>query len=126
MAATAPAVSPKPKVGVSTRVLACLVFFHAAAWNGSGLCRRENIPAAAPSSNRSCGEQESFAHGGVYPLLLCAQLLLGVASVPMQPFGISYIDDHASRKNSPLYLGLPPPPPPSPIGSRFLRRRDRS
>ncbi|XP_019714832.1 solute carrier organic anion transporter family member 2B1-like, partial [Hippocampus comes] len=76
------------------------------AWNGSGLCHLENIPAEAPSSNRSCGEQESFAHEGIYYLLLFGQLLLGVASVPMQPFGISYIDDHASRKNSPLYLGI--------------------
>ncbi|XP_051903056.1 solute carrier organic anion transporter family member 2B1 isoform X1 [Hippocampus zosterae] len=78
----------------------------APAWNGSGLCRRENVAAEAPSSNGSCGERGSFAHEGVYPLLLFAQLLLGVASVPMQPFGISYIDDHASRKNSPLYLGI--------------------
>ncbi|XP_077402025.1 solute carrier organic anion transporter family member 2B1 isoform X2 [Vanacampus margaritifer] len=78
-------------------------------WNGSILCRAGSVAAAnatAPLSNRSCGEQGSSAHEGVYPLLLFAQLLLGVASVPMQPFGISYIDDHASKKNSPLYLGI--------------------
>uniref|UniRef100_A0A3B4Z7M8 Solute carrier organic anion transporter family member n=1 Tax=Stegastes partitus TaxID=144197 RepID=A0A3B4Z7M8_9TELE len=57
-------------------------------------------------SNQSCLAQQSSAQQVVYPLLLLAQLLLGVASVPIQPFGISYIDDHASRRNSPLYLGI--------------------
>lgn len=43
---------------------------------------------------------------GVYPILLLGQLLLGIGGVPIQPFGISYIDDYAERRNSPFYLGL--------------------
>ncbi|XP_061606715.1 solute carrier organic anion transporter family member 2B1 isoform X1 [Phyllopteryx taeniolatus] len=77
--------------------------------NSSGLCHVQSVLHAnstAPLSNQSCGEHESSAHEGIYPLLLLAQLLLGVGSVPVQPFGISYIDDHASKKNSPLYLGI--------------------
>ncbi|XP_031730020.1 solute carrier organic anion transporter family member 2B1 [Anarrhichthys ocellatus] len=73
--------------------------------NSSGLCQSES-PLATSSSNRSCSRQESPAQLGVYPLLLMGQLLLGIAAVPIQPFGISFIDDHASRKNSPLYLGI--------------------
>ncbi|XP_053703882.1 solute carrier organic anion transporter family member 2B1 [Synchiropus splendidus] len=70
--------------------------------NISGLCES----TSHLSTNQSCHQPESSAQQFVYPLLLIGQLLLGIASVPIQPFGISYIDDHASRKNAPLYLGL--------------------
>ncbi|KAK5858144.1 hypothetical protein PBY51_002309 [Eleginops maclovinus] len=73
--------------------------------NRSSLCQSES-PVSTSSSNQSCSRQQSGAQQGVYPLLLMGQLLLGIAAVPIQPFGISYIDDHASRKNSPLYLGI--------------------
>ncbi|XP_037323263.1 solute carrier organic anion transporter family member 2B1 isoform X2 [Pungitius pungitius] len=73
--------------------------------NSSGLCQSES-PVTASSSNQSCSQQEGHAQLGVYPLLLLGQLLLGIAAVPIQPFGISFIDDYASRRNSPLYLGI--------------------
>ncbi|AWO99640.1 putative solute carrier organic anion transporter family member 2B1 [Scophthalmus maximus] len=73
--------------------------------NSSGLCQSSSSLNAS-SSNQSCSRQESPSQEGVYPLLLLGQLLLGIGVVPIQPFGISYIDDHASRRNSPLYLGI--------------------
>lgn len=73
--------------------------------NSSGLCQSESTFSTS-SSNQSCSQQESPAQQGVYPLLLLGQLLLGIGAVPIQPFGISYIDDYASKKNSPLYLGI--------------------
>eukprot|EP00063_Salmo_salar_P078067 XP_014052902.1 PREDICTED: solute carrier organic anion transporter family member 2B1-like isoform X1 [Salmo salar] len=71
----------------------------------SGLCQLESS-FQSPLSNHSCTQQESHSQQGVFPLLLLGQLLLGIGSVPIQPFGISYIDDHASKRNSPLYLGI--------------------
>lgn len=73
--------------------------------NSSGLCHVENT-LSNTSSEQSCSLEENPAQQVVYPLLLLGQLLLGIATVPIQPFGISYIDDYASKRNSPLYLGL--------------------
>ncbi|XP_030055848.1 solute carrier organic anion transporter family member 2B1 isoform X2 [Microcaecilia unicolor] len=39
-------------------------------------------------------------------ILFIGQTILGIGGVPIQPFGISYIDDFAAKHNSPLYLGI--------------------
>uniref|UniRef100_A0A8C9SFM8 Solute carrier organic anion transporter family member n=1 Tax=Scleropages formosus TaxID=113540 RepID=A0A8C9SFM8_SCLFO len=42
----------------------------------------------------------------MYLLLIGAQVLLGIGATPVQPLGVSYIDDHVRRKDSSLYLGI--------------------
>uniref|UniRef100_A0A670HSJ2 Solute carrier organic anion transporter family member n=1 Tax=Podarcis muralis TaxID=64176 RepID=A0A670HSJ2_PODMU len=53
-----------------------------------------------------CTKSEKKETQVVVMLLLLGQTLLGIGGVPIQPFGISYIDDFASKSNSPLYIGI--------------------
>ncbi|MEE6473316.1 hypothetical protein FKM82_009947 [Ascaphus truei] len=56
-------------------------------------------------SNDQCIMNTNKEDGNVLSILFIGQTLLGIGSVPIQPFGISYIDDFASKRNSPLYIG---------------------
>lgn len=41
----------------------------------------------------------------MYLMLIGAQMLLGIGATPLQPLGVSYIDDHVRREDSSLYIG---------------------
>ncbi|NWU86804.1 SO2B1 protein, partial [Onychorhynchus coronatus] len=57
-------------------------------------------------SDAKCTPRASRENHEVLLVMFVAQALLGIGGVPIQPFGISYIDDFASKRNSPLYLGI--------------------
>ncbi|XP_041119777.1 solute carrier organic anion transporter family member 2A1-like isoform X2 [Polyodon spathula] len=68
----------------------------------SELCQPREKPSLL------CVKADSLQAGATkreWLLMAAAQLLAGVGSVPIQPFGISYIDDFAEPRNSALYIG---------------------
>ncbi|XP_071777370.1 solute carrier organic anion transporter family member 3A1 isoform X1 [Centroberyx gerrardi] len=66
--------------------------------------------ACSNSSRAQQGEDEVCANKAntnmMYLLLIGAQVLLGIGATPVQPLGVSYIDDHVKKKDSSLYIGI--------------------
>ncbi|XP_043934304.1 solute carrier organic anion transporter family member 3A1 [Protopterus annectens] len=65
--------------------------------NGSGIDEE-------PDPGILCGNRTTT--NMMYLLLIGAQVLLGIGATPVQPLGVSYIDDHVRRKDSSLYIGI--------------------
>ncbi|KAM9409011.1 solute carrier organic anion transporter family member 3A1-like isoform 2-T2 [Pholidichthys leucotaenia] len=65
----------------------------------SNVSRSENGDSGFKCGNRANTNM-------MYLLLIGAQVLLGIGATPVQPLGVSYIDDHVHRKDSSLYIGI--------------------
>uniref|UniRef100_A0A4W4EF65 Solute carrier organic anion transporter family member n=1 Tax=Electrophorus electricus TaxID=8005 RepID=A0A4W4EF65_ELEEL len=73
--------------------------------------REDMCHSLTQSPNMSVAEacrpqEQGMDNTKLWLLMTSAQLLFGVGSVPIQPFGISYVDDFAGASNSSLYIAI--------------------
>ncbi|XP_051515615.1 solute carrier organic anion transporter family member 3A1-like [Myxocyprinus asiaticus] len=71
--------------------------------HGRDVCSNTSQPGTSDPSY-ICGNKTNT--NMMYLLLIGAQMLLGVGATPLQPLGVSYIDDHVRREDSSLYIGI--------------------
>uniref|UniRef100_A0A8C4EQU3 Solute carrier organic anion transporter family member n=1 Tax=Dicentrarchus labrax TaxID=13489 RepID=A0A8C4EQU3_DICLA len=71
---------------------------------GRDVCTNTSSREAQEAENRVCANKANT--NMMYLLLIGAQVLLGIGATPVQPLGVSYIDDHVKKKDSSLYIGI--------------------
>ncbi|XP_075883265.1 solute carrier organic anion transporter family member 1C1-like [Nelusetta ayraudi] len=71
--------------------------------NSSPCPENSDLPGSTLPPPRDC-ERESSVSMWIYVLM--GNILRGVGETPVQPLGISYIDDYAQSENSALFIGF--------------------
>ncbi|XP_025048818.1 solute carrier organic anion transporter family member 2B1 isoform X1 [Alligator sinensis] len=74
--------------------------------NKTDICQPDALGHNGLPDDETCAPHTEKENRMVLLIMFLGQALLGIGVVPIQPFGISYIDDFASERNSPLYLGI--------------------
>ncbi|XP_069749157.1 solute carrier organic anion transporter family member 2B1-like [Narcine bancroftii] len=73
--------------------------------NSTDLCQVKESKIALPSEDLECNNDGNTG-SNVIAIFIFTQLLRGIGMVPIQPFGLSYIDDFGSERNIPIYMGI--------------------
>ncbi|XP_048831819.1 solute carrier organic anion transporter family member 2A1 isoform X1 [Brienomyrus brachyistius] len=98
-------------MSISAMMLALPHFLSQPHTNNSVLQEKKELcmPRTNFSETSTCGQQDyqQLTDTSImWKIMAIAQLLFGIGSVPIQPFGISYVDDFAGPRNAPLYIAV--------------------
>ncbi|KAM4771967.1 solute carrier organic anion transporter family member 2A1 [Rhinophrynus dorsalis] len=74
--------------------------------NHTMLCTGENRTSPCMTHNHQVPHATNNEATSMWAIMVVGQLLAGIGTVPIQPFGISYVDDFAEPNNSPLYIAI--------------------
>ncbi|CAK8681292.1 unnamed protein product [Clavelina lepadiformis] len=55
---------------------------------------------------QNCDEQNDAESSNLYIFILIGIMITGIGGSPLQPLGFSYVDDHATKHNAALYIGI--------------------
>ncbi|KAG8445534.1 hypothetical protein GDO86_010343 [Hymenochirus boettgeri] len=70
------------------------------------LCTGENMTSSCKTSGRRLPQATNHDGTSMWSIMVVGQLLAGIGTVPIQPFGISYVDDFAEPNSSALYIAI--------------------
>ncbi|XP_039249918.2 solute carrier organic anion transporter family member 2A1-like [Styela clava] len=70
------------------------------------MCKMDGNQKQTNVTCNAAEDDSSAPANNLYILIVVGMALSGIGAAPLQPLGMSYIDDHSTSKKSPVYIGI--------------------